>query len=105
MAHLEHCRNICETGRLLDFGYWHWAPELVEAYAREGQVDAAAVIVEDLERQAADTDRPILHAFASRSRGLLADDYVAHFEQALAWHTKSYRPFELLAPGSATANG
>ena len=95
MVHLEACRNICQTGRLLDFAYWHWAPELVEAYVREGNPTAAAVAVGDLERQANDTGRPILHAFAARCRGLLADDYVGYFEQALAWHAKSNRPFEL----------
>ena len=95
IAHLDACRDICETGKLLDFGYWHWAPELVEAYVREGNPTAAADIVDNLEGQATNTGRPILHAFAARCRGLLADDYVVHFERALGWHEQSDRPFEL----------
>ena len=92
---------LADTGRFtLDRGLEEpgvilWAQDLAEAYIRSGRSADADATLQVLERQAARTGHPLGHAGASRCRGLLADDdFVAHFQRALAWHDRVPVPFE-----------
>ena len=90
---LEVCRDICQSSRFLDLGYWHWAPELIEAYVSAGANGAAQQALSELTLQAERTGRPILWAFSKRCEGLLNRDYQA-FDEALVWHEQCQRPFD-----------
>jgi DNA-binding CsgD family transcriptional regulator len=70
-------------------------PDLVEAYARAGQPDQAAVELAQLDDLAARAGRFPARAAAARCHGLLAPrDFAEHFDQALRWHAKGTPPFD-----------
>jgi DNA-binding CsgD family transcriptional regulator len=72
------------------------APELVEAYLRLGQREAAAAEAEEYALAAAAKGQPWALARAARSRGLVADDdaFASCFEDALAQHARTLDLFE-----------
>lgn len=72
------------------------APDLIEAYARAGRLSDAESTLQDLERQADETQGRWAAAVAARCRGLLADEqhFERDFEQALSLHEQVPQPFE-----------
>lgn len=81
-----------------------WMPDLVEAYCRAGRAEQALDLVATLEARARGGAVPLAGALAARCRGLVADDFDAHFAEALALHERADAPFErartLLAHGA-----
>jgi DNA-binding CsgD family transcriptional regulator len=71
-----------------------WAPDLIEAYARQGCVDDADRVLARLARQAAATGSAVAGAAAARCRGLLDDDFDESFAEALELHDQRPMPFE-----------
>ena len=71
-----------------------WAPDLIEAYARQGRDGDARRVLADLERQAASTGSPVAGAAAARGRGLVDDDFEPAFARALALDDRRPMPFE-----------
>jgi DNA-binding CsgD family transcriptional regulator len=71
-----------------------WAPDLIEAYARQGRDDDARRVLTALERQAASTASPVAGAAAARCRGMVDDDYEPAFARALALDDRRPMPFE-----------
>jgi DNA-binding CsgD family transcriptional regulator len=69
-------------------------PDLIEAYARRGDVQAARRMLEVLTRQAATTGSAVAAAAAARGRGLLDADFDAAFALALAHDERRPMPFE-----------
>jgi DNA-binding CsgD family transcriptional regulator len=79
-----------------DPGLGLWEGDLVEAYARVGDTDAATRRLDDYEQKVERTGRTLGHAVAARTRGLLAgeDEFIPHFEEALRWHEACPMPLE-----------
>jgi DNA-binding CsgD family transcriptional regulator len=71
-----------------------WAPDLIEAYARQGRADDARRVLTTLERQAASTASPVARAAAARGRGMVDDDFEPAFARALALDAQRPMPFE-----------
>ena len=71
-----------------------WAPDLVEAYARQGRAGDARRVLARLERQAVCNASPVAAAAAARCRGMLDDDFEAAFAGALAFDDRRPMPFE-----------
>jgi DNA-binding CsgD family transcriptional regulator len=71
-----------------------WLPDLIEAYARDGDAGGARRILAMLERQALRTGTAFPAAAAARCRGMLEDDFDAEFEEALRQHDRRPMPFE-----------
>jgi DNA-binding CsgD family transcriptional regulator len=71
-----------------------WAPDLIEAYARQGRAGDARRVLTSLERQAASTASPVAGAAAARGRGMVDDDFEPAFARALALDAKRPMPFE-----------
>ena len=70
-------------------------PDLVEAYARAGQPDRAAVELAQLDDLAGRVERSWVRAATARCHGLLEPrDFAERFEQALHWHAKGTPPFD-----------
>jgi DNA-binding CsgD family transcriptional regulator len=77
-----------------------WAPDLAEAYARDGRPADARRILGTLERHARLTGLAFPAAVAARTRGMLDDDFDAAFAGALAQHETPFeRARTLLALG------
>jgi DNA-binding CsgD family transcriptional regulator len=82
LTHLEAvAERVARTGRRQP-GVLQWEADLLEAAVRADRLDAAALGA--FERQAQDTGNAWAAAVAARIRGLIADDYRPHFEQALS---------------------
>jgi DNA-binding CsgD family transcriptional regulator len=97
IEHLEVAAAIVERGRLREPGVVWFAPDLIEAYWRVGDVGAARRALETFAAQADATERVWAKATAARTRGLLAttrDEMEAAFEDALTWHDRLDAPFE-----------
>jgi DNA-binding CsgD family transcriptional regulator len=71
-----------------------WAPDLIEAYARQGRDGDARRVLATLERQAAATGSPVAGAAAARGRGMVGDDFEPAFARALALDDRRPMPFE-----------
>ena len=71
-----------------------WAPDLVEAYARQGRLDDASLVLATLTRQAVSTGSAVAGAAAARCRGLVDDDFDEAFAEALELHDRRPMPFE-----------
>jgi DNA-binding CsgD family transcriptional regulator len=70
-------------------------PDLVEAYARAGRTDRAAVELAQLDDFTARAGRFSARAAAARCHGLLEPrDFMEPFEQALRWHARGTPPFD-----------
>ena len=70
--------------------------DVIEALTMTGRPDLAHPVLARLHRHAAETHRVSATAIAARARGLLgsADDFEAHFREALGHHRRSRQPFE-----------
>ncbi|HEX5304033.1 MAG TPA: helix-turn-helix transcriptional regulator [Streptosporangiaceae bacterium] len=71
-----------------------WAPDLIEAYVRQGRDGDARRVLAGLERQAASTGSPVAGAAAARGRGMTDDDFEPAFARALALDDRRPMPFE-----------
>jgi DNA-binding CsgD family transcriptional regulator len=86
-------------------------PDQIEASVAMGALERAAAELTELEAVARQLDRPLVHAAAARSRGMVADaagrfaDSLQAFRDALEWHARVDQSFEetrtLLAYGVA----
>jgi DNA-binding CsgD family transcriptional regulator len=96
ITQLERCGDLARRLGILEFGHLQWAPELAEAYVREGSAARATPIVDQVIHAAERAGGLIVPALAERCRGLLAPDdrYEEHFVSALDLHQKAGRPFE-----------
>jgi len=93
---LERAEALAVATGFREAAHFAWAAELAEAYARQGRYADAGRLAGILQEQADETRRPITVALAARARGLAtsADSFDLCFEQALAAHADSCRPFE-----------
>ena len=94
VAELERVAQLAEAAGLEDPTLIPWAPDLVEAYARRGELDAAARTAAGLAEQAERAANPLALALAARCRGLVAEDFDAEFAEALELHDRTPAPFE-----------
>jgi len=92
----EHQRGLLDDLGITDVDLSP-AAELVEAYLRLGQRDAAAACAAEFSAAASAKGLPWPLARAARCQGLLAGeaDLADHFEQALRWHAETPDAFEL----------
>jgi len=94
--HLEQAQRLAELHGIEEPGVLEWAPDLVEAYARSGRLEAAERVLDVLERRAEQAERVGVLGAVARGRGMLASgrEYEEWFQGALAWHSKLAMPFE-----------
>lgn len=95
--HLETVREIAERRGLREPSVVHWQPDLIEAYVRSGQFDAAEDVLAVFDEQARATGGRWAVGTAARCRGLLADDREADcsFLEALEKLAELPAPFEV----------
>ena len=91
---LETVARLVKGSGLEDPTVVPWAPDLIEAYARAGQVDDANGVLAMLERQAESTESDVAAAAVARCRGILAYDFDPAFAAALAADDRRPMPFE-----------
>jgi DNA-binding CsgD family transcriptional regulator len=96
VAILERVQQLPMSQEIHEPSIVPWAFDLVEAYARAGDPDAARALLEKVTPAPDDDDRLWARAVAARCRGLLApaDQVMAEFGQALALHEQVGQPFE-----------
>jgi DNA-binding CsgD family transcriptional regulator len=94
VAELEAAERLVEGTGHAEPTIAPWAPDLVEAYVRQGRLDEASLVLATLRRQAASTGSAVAAAAAARCRGLLENDFDAAFAQALELHDRRPMPFE-----------
>jgi DNA-binding CsgD family transcriptional regulator len=71
-----------------------WAPDLVEAYARNGRTGDAGRVLAMLDRQAAAAGTVPANAMLMRCRGILEEDFGPPLARALALDDQRPMPFE-----------
>jgi DNA-binding CsgD family transcriptional regulator len=92
---LRECGRLVERLEMREPGRLEWEPDLVEALARAGQLEAAEVALGRFEHRAVAAQRSWAIAAAQRCRGMLAGEgFEACFEAALEWHDRTQTPFE-----------
>jgi DNA-binding CsgD family transcriptional regulator len=70
-------------------------PDLIEAYARAGELDRARELLPEFVAQVPDDYNPLPAARAERCRGILAgNDFEAHFQHALTLHARGEVVFQ-----------
>jgi DNA-binding CsgD family transcriptional regulator len=74
IQNLEHARELAERRGLREPNIVHWQADLVEAYARAGDLNAARDVLDALEQKARHTGGRWALGTAARCRGLLTDD-------------------------------
>lgn len=84
IRHLESVRDFAERHALAEPNIVHWQPDLVEAYVRAGDRDAAQEALATFERQARDTRGRWSLGTSARCRALLADEPDADADFAAA---------------------
>ena len=99
-----------ETGGVREPGSVRFVPDQIEALIAPSRLEEAEVLLNGLEHQASEVDRPSALAAAARCRGLLAaargdlDRALVALEDALVQHERVSMPFEqgrtLLALGA-----
>jgi DNA-binding CsgD family transcriptional regulator len=94
IAKLEAVDRIVEGSGLEDPTLVPWAPDLVEAHVRSGNVKDARRVLAMLERQAASSGTAVAGAVAARCRGMLDEDFDAPFAESLALDDRRPLPFE-----------
>jgi DNA-binding CsgD family transcriptional regulator len=97
IEHLERVAAIVERGGVHEPGILWWAPDLIEAYWRVGDIGAARRRLEVFRAQADATGRAWAQATAARAAGLLAstaEEAEAAFATALLAHARLEAPFE-----------
>ena len=91
---LEAVERIVEGSGLEEPTLVPWAPDLVEAYVRDGRTEDARRVVTTLERQAASAGTAFAGVLAARCRGMLDEDFDPAFAEALALDDRRPMPFE-----------
>jgi DNA-binding CsgD family transcriptional regulator len=92
---LDEATEVADRLHMDEPALVQWAPDHVEALARNGQTERANEALARFVRQAERTKRTWALAAAARCRGLLADEgFAAHFGEALKWHEHDGQPFE-----------
>lgn len=93
---LEPLARLTETNEVEEPSVLPFAPDLIEAYARAGEIGAARQALARFRRQAQATERRWALACAARCEGLLADDddVDAPFIEALERHERAGSPFD-----------
>lgn len=92
---LEAAREFANRQGIRQLTVVPWAPDLVEAYIRCGDTDAAGAVVDELDRQGVAEQGASACAQLWRCRGLVApDDYDDWFSRALAAHDGLPTPFD-----------
>jgi DNA-binding CsgD family transcriptional regulator len=94
VAELEAAERLARDSRHNEPTITPWAPDLVEAYARQSRLDDARRVLATLRRQAASTGSAVAGAAAARCCGVVADDFDAAFVEALMLHDRRPMPFE-----------
>jgi len=96
VAALEPVRELAERNAVGEPGVLPFAPDLVEAYVRLGELDAARALLDAFARQARALGRGWALAAAGRCAGLLADEHEldTRFGEALALAERASSPFE-----------
>jgi DNA-binding CsgD family transcriptional regulator len=96
IAELEPVAELALRACVREPGVVQWEPDMIEAYARAGESEAAETMLADFEQRARATGRVWALAASRRCRGLLASDadFKPCFAQALAWHVRTPTPFE-----------
>jgi DNA-binding CsgD family transcriptional regulator len=96
IAALAPVERIVRNGSIDEPWLVHWAPDLIEACSRTGDVPRATAELDAFERQARSTKRFSALAAAARCRGILASDegYDDAFSAALGFHERVPTPFE-----------
>jgi DNA-binding CsgD family transcriptional regulator len=97
IEHLERARDLAERRELAEPNIAHWQADLIEAYVRAGEPDAAQDALAAFEHQAERTGGHWALGSAARCRGLLADDsrHGACFAAALEHLQAAAAPFEI----------
>ena len=94
IVELEAVERILDGSGLREPTLVPWAPDLIEAYVRDGRDDEARRLLAVHEDQAASSGSAFAAATAARGRGILADDFEREFESALDLHDRRPMPFE-----------
>ncbi|HEY2285090.1 MAG TPA: ATP-binding protein, partial [Streptosporangiaceae bacterium] len=94
ITELETAERLVEGTGMEEPTIVPWAPDLIEAYARQGRSGDARRVLTSLERQAAVTVSPVAGAAAARCRGMVDDDFEPAFAGALALDAQRPMPFE-----------
>jgi DNA-binding CsgD family transcriptional regulator len=95
IARYEQLRKLAgDSG--LRHPYLSPIPDLIEAYARAGELDRARKLLPEFAAQVPDDDsNPLPAARAERCRGILAgNDFEAHFQHALTLHARGEVVFQ-----------
>jgi DNA-binding CsgD family transcriptional regulator len=97
IEHLERVEIVVRHGGVREPGILWWAPDLIEAYWRVGDIGAARRLAEQFGAEADATGRAWAIASAARAAGLVmatpAESDTA-FDAALAAHARLDAPFE-----------
>ena len=97
VQHLGEVESIFDSGGFGEPGVLWWAPDLIEARWRLGDLGAARRRLEAHAAQASATGRVWAKATAGRAAGLLAStpaESEAAFAEAMTWHDRLDAPFE-----------
>jgi DNA-binding CsgD family transcriptional regulator/tetratricopeptide (TPR) repeat protein len=94
IVHAELADGWAYEHGIRSFGPVLVLPDLVEAYVRTGRTDHARQRVATLEADAIAAQSSFSAALFGRCRGLVDDDYVPTFEEALCRHAEVPAPFE-----------
>lgn len=94
IAHYEQLRRL-----VVDWDVRHpWfspLPDLIEAYARAGDLDRARVLLPAFEAQLPGEDNPQEAGRAERLKGIVAEgDFDRHFLRGITLHEKCHAPFQ-----------
>jgi DNA-binding CsgD family transcriptional regulator len=73
IKHLETVREVVDQHGLCEPSVVHWQPDLIEAYVRSGQIDAAEDALAAFDQQARATGGRWALGTAARCRGMLAN--------------------------------
>jgi DNA-binding CsgD family transcriptional regulator len=94
---LERVRHLADRNGLAEPNIVHWQPDLIEAYVRAGDLDAARHALDSLEQQAQRTGGHWALGTAARYRALLTDGPVAYdyFDASLQHLEAVKAPFEI----------
>ncbi|MEP6667156.1 MAG: helix-turn-helix transcriptional regulator, partial [Nocardioidaceae bacterium] len=94
---LEKAQELARAGGLEEPAVVEWAPDLVEAYVRCGQVDDAQRVMDVFTQQVDLSGQNAGMAAVARCRGLLDvdGDYERWFTEAAELHKRAGMPFEL----------
>jgi len=95
IARYEQLRKLAADSGL-HHPYLSPVPDLIEAYARAGELDRARELLPEFVAQVPDDDsNPLPAARAERCRGILAgNDFEAHFQHALTLHARGEIVFQ-----------